>query len=166
MQTLRATLMMKTACSLTLLLAVHSTLLAGPVEIGQPLPELSLKDQHDQAWHISSKTTLVLFAASRKASNLVLAVLSTQPKGFLAQCRAAYLADLGRMPGFIARTFALPSLREQPFNVGVSLHEGDLAGWPVEPDAVLLIDLEDNRVSGIRHARTEAELRSALGLRP
>ena len=156
--------MKKALCTLSLW--VPLALLAGPVEVGQPLPALTLKDQHDKAWQIEVDTKLVLFAAGRKASNLALAVLSAQPKGFLEQRNAVYLADMSRMPGFVTRTFALPSLREQPFRVGVSLDERVLADGPAQPDAVLLIDLEQGRVSRTRSAGSEAELRTALGLQP
>lgn len=156
--------MKKALCTLSLWLPL--ALLAGPVEVGQPLPALTLKDQHDKAWQIGADTRLVLFAAGRKASNLALAVLSAQPRDFLEQRKAVYLADMSRMPGFITRTFAMPSLREQPFRVGVSLDERVLADWPAQPDAVLLIDLQDGRVSRVRSAGSEAELRTALGLQP
>ena len=156
--------MKKALCTLSLWLPL--ALLAGTVEVGQPLPALQLKDQYDQAWQIGTDTKLVLFAAGRKASNLAMAVLSAQPKGFLEQRKAVYLADMSRMPGFVTRTFALPSLREQPFRVGVSLDERVLADWPAQPDAVLLIDLEQGRVSRTRSAGSEAELRTALGLQP
>jgi hypothetical protein len=138
--------------------------MAAPVLSGQALPDLSLKDQHDQDWRIAPDTRLVLFAAGRKASNLALAVLSTQPKDFLATRQAVYLADMSRMPGFITRTFALPSLREQPFHVGVSLNEKTLAEWPRQEEAVTLIRLEQGRVSAVDFASTEAQLKAALGL--
>ncbi len=158
--------MKKAITILTIFLALPLTLLAAPVEVGQPLPALQLKDQHDRAWQIGADTRLVLFAAGRKASNLALAVLSAQPRDFLEQRKAVYLADMSRMPGFVTRTFALPSLREQPFRIGVSLDERVLADWPAQPDAVLLIDLQDGRVSRVRSAGSEVELRTALGLQP
>ena len=138
--------------------------LAGPVQPGQPLPTLQLKDQHDQDWRIAPETRLVLFAAGRKASNLVLAVLGPQPKGFLDGRHAVYVADMSRMPGFITRTFALPSLREQNFAVGVSLDEKTLADWPRQDDAVTLIRLDGGRVVSHEYATTEAQLKAALGL--
>ena len=113
--------------ALALLLAFPLASLAAPVEPGHFLPRLTLKNQHDQEWQIPADTRTVLFAAGRKASNLMLSVLGTQPKGFLAARNAVYLADMSKMPGFITRTFALPSLREQPFEVGVSLDEQQLA---------------------------------------
>jgi len=139
-----------------------ATATATAVTVGQSLPALTLKDQHDKAWLIAADTRLVLFAAGRKASNLVQAVLEKEPKDFLAQHRAAYLADLGKMPGFATRMFALPSLREMPFTVGVSLNEATLAAWPREPEGVTLIELANGVVQRIAYAKTEAELRNAL----
>jgi hypothetical protein len=133
---------------------------------GQNMPTLAVKDQHDRAWRITGDTRLVLFAAGRKASNLAMEVLGQQPKGFLAARQAVYLADMSKMPGFITRTFALPSLREQPFEVGVVLDEKLLADWPRQEDAVTLIRLESGRVTAVDYAATTAGLRGALGLAP
>ncbi len=149
---------------LTLCLLLPLGALAGSVEPGQPLPALSLKNQHDQDWRIAPDTRLVLFAAGRKASNLLQTVLAPQPKGFLAGRHAVYLADMSKMPGFITRTFALPSLRELNFDVGVSLDEKTLAGWPRQDDAVTLIRLDQGRVVSHEYATTEAQLKAALGL--
>lgn len=153
-------------CTLSLLLALGlvGAATATPLTPGQPLPALQLKNQHDQDWRIAPDTRLVMLAAGRKASNLVLAVLAPQPKGFLASRHAVYLADMSRMPAFITRTFAMPSLREQPFEVGVSLDEKVLADWPRQDDAVTLIRLETGRVVSHEYATTEAQLRAALGL--
>ncbi|MGB4061659.1 MAG: hypothetical protein WBK26_15750 [Burkholderiaceae bacterium] len=60
------------------------------------------------------------------------------------------------------RTLRLASLREMPFTVGVSLNEATLAAWPREPKGVTLIELANGVVQRIAHAKTEAELRTAL----
>ena len=130
--------------------------------VGQPLPALALKDQHDQPWSLKADTRLVLFASGRKASNLVQAVLDKEPKDFLAQRHTVYLADMSKMPGFATRMFALPSLREMPFTVGVSLQEATLAAWPRQPDSVTLIGLANGVVQGVTYATSEADLRAAL----
>jgi len=158
--------MKKTLITLALALALPLCALAGPIEPGQPLPALRLKNQHDQDWQVTASTRLVVFAAGRKASNLALAVLGAQHQGFLASRHAVYLADMSKMPGLITRTFALPSLREQPFEVGVSLDETLLAGWARQDDAVTLIGLEGGRVTHFQYASNEAQLRTALGLAP
>jgi hypothetical protein len=149
---------------LTLCLACPLWALADSVKPGQPLPALTLQNQHDQAWRIAPDTQLVLFAAGRKASNLMQTVLAPQPKGFLAGRHAVYLADMSKMPGFITRTFAMPSLRELNFEVGVSLEGKTLADWPRQDDAVTLIRLDQGRVVSHEYLTTEAQLKTALGL--
>lgn len=135
---------------------------ATALAVGQPLPALSLKDQFDKPWQISPGTRLVMFAAGRKASNLVQVVLQNLPKDQLTRRQAMYLADMSKMPGFITRTFALPALKEMPYAIGVALDETTLASWPRQPDAVTLIELEQGLVKRISFTALEAELRSAL----
>ena len=147
---------------LTLCLACPLWVSAGPIKVGQALPTLSLQNQHGQAWRIAPDTQMVIFAAGRTASNLVMAVLSSQPKGWLTSRQAVYLADMSKMPGFATRMFALPALREMPFTVGVSLQEGMLAAWPREAEGVTLIELANGLVQRIASVNTEAGLRSAL----
>jgi hypothetical protein len=91
-------------------------------------------------------------------------VVAAQPKGFLESRKAVYLADMSRMPSFVTRTFALPSLREQSFTVGVVLDSALLQGWPAQEDALMLIELTNGRVTALRPVSTEAQLRTALGL--
>jgi len=142
--------------------AVAQVSAASGVAVGQALPVLNLKDQHDKPWQIAPGTRLVMFAAGRKASNLAQAVLQALPKDQLTRKNAVYLADMSKMPGFITRTFALPTLREFPYVMGVSLDEATLAAWPRQTDAVTLIDLEQDKVKAIRYVATEADLRAAL----
>ncbi len=137
---------------------------ASAVVLDQPLPQVALQDQHAKPWAIRADTRLVIFAAGRTPSNLVMEVLGEQPKGFLDSRHAVYVADMSRMPGIISRTFALPALREQPFAVGVALDEKLLAQWPRQENAVTLIRLEAGMVARIDYARSANELKAALGL--
>jgi hypothetical protein len=149
---------------LSVLLMSASAAFAAPVVLEQPLPTLALQDQHTQPWSVKADTRLVVFAAGRKPSNVVMEVLGAQAKGFLESRQAVYVADMSRMPGFVTRTFALPALRDQPFAVGVNLDDKQLADWPRQEDAITLIRLEAGRVSSIAYVRTAAELKSALGI--
>ncbi len=149
---------------LSVLLMSASAAFAAPVVLEQPLPTLALQDQHTQPWSVKADTRLVVFAAGRKPSNVVMEVLGAQAKGFFESRQAVYVADMSRMPGFVTRTFALPALRDQPFAVGVNLDDKQLADWPRQEDAITLIRLEGGRVSSIAYVRTVAELKSALGI--
>ena len=111
-----------------------------------------------------AETQLVLFAAGRKASNLAMAVLGSQPKGFLASRQALYLADMSKMPGFIT-----PHVRPA-FAARTAVSGGCFARtkrpWPTglgQADAVTLIRLAQGRVVSQEFATSEAQLRSGAG---
>ncbi len=72
------------------LTAVAQVSEATGVIVGQALPSLNLKDQHDKPWQVAPPTRLVMFAAGRKASNLAQAVLQTLPKDQLTRRQAVY----------------------------------------------------------------------------
>ncbi len=153
------------ALGLVLALGVTQASLAqapAPVAVGQVLPALSLKDQHDKPWQITPSTRLVMFAAGRKASNVTQAVLQALPKDQLTRKNAVYLADMSKMPGIITRTFAMPALRDMPYQIGVSMDQSTLAAWPRQTDAVTLIELDQRVVKRISYVTTEADLRAAL----
>ena len=141
---------------------VASAQTTSTVQVGQRLPALALKDQHDKPWQIDANTRLLMFAASRQASNLVQAVLQNLPPDQLTRKNALYLADMGKMPGIITRTFALPALKKLPYPIGVSTDESTLAAWPRQGDAVTLIELDQHLVKRISFVSTEADLRAAL----
>ena len=77
-----------TALLLAALLSWPALALASPpLQPGQALPELTLKDQHDQAWKVSADTKLVLFAAGRKASTWCRPCWRTSRQGFWPRAR-------------------------------------------------------------------------------
>ncbi|MBK1685841.1 hypothetical protein [Rhodoferax fermentans] len=141
---------------------VASAQTASTVQVGQRVPALALKDQHDKPWQMDTDTRLLMFAASRQASNLVQEVLHKLPPDQLTRNNALYLADMGKMPGIITRTFALPALKKLPYPIGVSTDEATLAAWPRQGDAVTLIELDQHLVKRISYVSTEADLRAAL----
>jgi hypothetical protein len=73
---------------------------------------------------------------------------------------------MSRMPAFITRTMALPSLRELPFRLGVVMDGKLTENWPQQENSLTLIMLKEGKVSGISYASNEASIRQALGLSP
>lgn len=132
--------------------------------VGEPLPSLTVQNQHQKSWGWNDTTRLVILAKGRAPSNWVMDVVGPKGQGFLASRQAVYLADMSKMPGFITRSFALPALREQPFEVGVVLDEKSLGTWPQQAEALTLIHLERGLVLRHEFVTDAAGLRRALGL--
>lgn len=133
-------------------------------QVGQPLPALTIQNQHQRAWGWDDSTRLVILAKGRKPANWVMEVVGAQGNGFLASRQAVYVADMSKMPGFVTRTFALPALREQPFEVGVVMDDQALAAWPQQADTLTVIYLDRGRVVRHESLTDAAGLRRVLGL--
>jgi hypothetical protein len=66
------------------------------------------------------------------------------------------------MPGFITRTFALPSMRDLPYSVGIVLNADESQSWPREDDAVTAAFLNQGRVTKIEFVKNTESLQKIL----
>lgn len=139
-----------------------ATVTAGSPQVGSKFPRLALQDQFQEPWEVSPTTRVVYFAASREAGDWMTTILSDQALDYLASRNAMYMADLSGMPGFVSTMFALPSLRQQPYRVGVVLQKGVLADWPTG-SGMTKFSLNNMVIESIEQLRTLDALKSSLG---
>ena len=151
--------------SLLLVLLLPLAAVAAPLVPGTQVPALVLEDQHGKTVSVGAGTKIVLFTADKAASDFANEVLGAQPAGVLERLGAVYFADISAMPALISRMFALPALRELPFQVGLGREPASLADLPRERGAVTLLRLQDGKVLALEFARDAGQLRQALGLR-
>ncbi|MDD2990302.1 MAG: hypothetical protein PHI64_15215 [Zoogloea sp.] len=138
---------------------------AAPVLPGNPLPALSLEDQHGKLVSTRADTRTVLFAADKAGSDLINEVLAAQPEGVLATLKAVYFADISAMPALVTRMFALPALREMPFAVGLGRDAAQLADLPRQKGAATILRVADGKVTAIEYAHNAGQLMQAIGLK-
>ena len=132
------------------------------LRVGDPIPKMTLSDQHEKPWLIPADTKLVLFSGSRNANTLVQSILSQKNSDYLSSKKVVYFSDLSKMPGFITRTFALPSMRDLPYSVGIVLNAEESQSWPREEDAVTAVFLNQGRVSKIEYIKNAELLQQTL----
>jgi hypothetical protein len=132
------------------------------LQVGEPIPKMTLSDQHEKPWLIPADTKLVLFSVSRNANTLVQSILSQKNSGYLSSKKVVYFSDLSKMPGFITRTFALPSMRDLPYSVGIVLNAEESQSWPREEDAVTAVFLSQGRISKIEYIKNAEFLQQTL----
>lgn len=133
-----------------------------PLQVGDPVPKMTLSDQHEKPWVIPADTKLVLFSGSRNANTLVQSILSQKGADYLSSKKVVYFSDLSKMPGFITRTFALPSMRDLPYSVGIALNAEESQSWPREDDAVTALYLNQGRISKIEYIKNAELLQQTL----
>jgi len=134
------------------------------LQVGDVFPDIDVQDQFEQTWSVPAQTQRVYFATNRAAGDWMTELLSGQPAGLLASRQSVYLADLSGMPGFVSTMFALPSLREQSYKVGVVLDDGKLVHWPEDDEAMIVFTLEQGRITAIERIDTQQKLKASLGL--
>jgi len=129
---------------------------------GDPLPTLTLKDQHDKPVVVPADLRQVIFAADNGGAGLVTGWLDAQPKDWLQQTKRVYLADIHKMPGLITRMFALPKLREKPYRIVLGREEADLAAFPRKKDCVTLLPFEAGKLGQAAFVCDAQALQAAL----
>jgi len=156
---------MKTAVFVTFLLC-SGLLAAATVQIGSPLPALTLKDQHEASATITTDTRYLIFVAERAASALVETALEGQTATTLAAAKVRYVADISAMPGIVTTVIALPQMRKRPYPMLLGRNADETSMLPREPGKVTLIASAHGRMTAIRFIADAATLRAALGLVP
>ncbi len=143
-------------------LLLTAALPAAALEVGDPLPTLTLKDQHDAPHEISADTRVILFSASRDAADLIEDALDGQTGESLATAGIVYVADIDGMPPMVTKLVALPQMRKQPYPMLLGRQAEEVAMMPREPKKVTLIEAEGGSVTAIRTIDDATTLNDAL----
>ncbi len=133
-----------------------------PLAVGASVPPLAAKDQFDKPIAVEAQTQLLMFSNSMDANKLVTAAWSAAD----AKCQQSeairYFADIARMPSLIAKTFALPKMRERPFRIGLLWDSDMSAAIPRLDNQVTLLGLENGNIASIRFAADANTVTQAL----
>lgn len=134
-----------------------------PLKIGDPLPALQLRDQHDQAYRAAGSPQLILFTASRRGGDIVQEVFAVNGAAMLAQKNAIVIADIHRMPGLITRLIAMPRMRDYSYPLLLIRDDRTGAYFPQMPEQVTVLRLIGGKVAAIDYAADIATLRRLVG---
>ncbi|WP_061238914.1 hypothetical protein [Ectopseudomonas composti] len=148
------------AAALMLLCLLSTAALA--MEPGERLAPWTLLDQFDAPYTLNDETRILLVARDMDGAKLVNAALEGQPKGYLEQRQAVFLADVSRMPRIIASLFALPKMRDYNYRILLDRDARIAPRYPAGEGEVLWLQLEDGRLAQQRTYRDAQALRQAL----
>lgn len=127
---------------------------AAPVKTGAPLPDMVLKDQHDQRLTVGRETRIIFVATEMAASAMMTKALEALPPTALKDRQAVYIADISSMPQPISTIVALPRMRKLAYRVAVVRHASDLAHLPRKPDSVTVVKTQDGTVRAVDFAQS------------
>lgn len=148
------------AATLLLLCLLSSVALA--MEPGERLAPWTLLDQFDAPYTLNDETHILLVARDMDGAKLVNAALEGQPKGYLEQRQAVFLADISRMPGVIATLFAVPKMRDYNYRILLDRDARIAPRYPASEGEVLWLQLEDGQLVEQKVFKDATTLKQAL----
>jgi hypothetical protein len=143
-------------------LFIGNSFAAETLKVGDMLPTLSLTDQHDKPAKIEPNITRIIFASDNGGASLVTAMLDSKEPTWLTQTNSVYLADIHKMPSLISKMFALPQLREKPYNITLGREEADLSMFARQKGCVAIIPVVNQKIGESVFACTEDALKEAV----
>lgn len=132
------------------------------VQPGALLPDMVLKDQHDQRLTVGRDTRIIFVAAEMAASRMMTKALEALPPAALKERQAVYIADISSMPEPISTIVAMPKMRRLPYPVAVARHSGEVAHLPRKPGAVTVVRTEGGTVRAVDFANSPEALATYL----
>jgi hypothetical protein len=133
-----------------------------PWRAGDRLQPFELSDPHGETGRVDERLRLVLFTADMDAGRLVQQALEDPALQDLEAHRAAYVADVSRMPAVVTRLFALPSMRRRPYRTLLDTEPGPTTRIPREAGKVTLLALDGLTVESVRFADTPQAVAAAI----
>lgn len=131
------------------------------LKIGDALPTLNLKDQHDNPYDVPVDTQRILFAADNEGNMLATGLIESHEPDWLTLNKEVYLADIHKMPSLVARFIAIPKLRKKPYPILLGRDETDLQAFPRKKDCVTVLLAKSGKVSEVVFACSRQELLAA-----
>ena len=150
--------------ALVLALGASQAFAQEQLRIGDPLPALHIKDQHDKSYEMQADTRRVLFVADNAGTALATQLIESHEADWLTRNKQVFLADIHKMPGLIASFVAIPQLQKKPYPILLGKEATELPMFPRKKDCVTVIAATDNRIVALSFACTPDELRAAGSL--
>jgi len=134
-----------------------------PFNVGSTL-NFKLPDQFNKAHHLTSDVKKVMFVFTKATGHIFKTFMADKDEKFLKDRSMLVVADVSGMPTIILNTFAMPDFQKSKYpvlliydkNMAKRLKEGK------DANKVVLLTLNNNKVTKIEYAKDEKELAKLL----
>ena len=134
-----------------------------PFGVGSTL-NFKLPDQFNKPHHLTSDVKKVMFVFTKATGHIFKTFMADKDEKFLKERNMLVVADVSGMPTVILNTFAMPDFQKSKYpvlliydkNMAKRLKEGK------DANKVVLLTLDNNKVTKIEYAKDEKELAKLL----
>lgn len=135
---------------------------ATPLGTGMRMPAFTLADQHDVQGSVRPDTRCVLFSRDMSAANVVKEALANDPAALIEAAGAVVVSDISGMPSLITKLFALPALRQRPYQILLDRDGKVTANLPSMNGKVTVLQLQALTIERVEYVESADALRAAL----
>lgn len=135
-----------------------------PYAVGDRITPLELEDQHGEVRSLDESVKLVLFSRDMNGGDLLRDAVADLGGEGLAGLGAVYIADIHRMPGLIARMFAIPSMRKRSYPMLLDRDGRATSRLPDLEDHATILELDRLTLRAIHHLASVEALQAQLGV--
>ena len=135
-----------------------------PFGVGSTI-SFTLPDQFGESHTLSPETRTMVFAFTKATGHIIKAAMVDKPNGYLEERKAVIVADISGMPTVIQNMFALPDLRKSNYSM-LLIYDKKMAQRLKKgqaTDKVIVMRLENGKVTAIEHADSPEALNKLLG---
>lgn len=131
------------------------------MRVSGPLNVEGLKTQFEESVTMTPETQWVVFVAEKAASK----VFNDKVKELnvkLDEKPILYVSDISKMPSLITRMFAIPKMKKIGYKMALDRKGEITKEWPRQEGAITVMEISNQKVTGIRFLSQEPEIKSFL----
>ncbi len=149
-----------------LLLGALAAAAEAPYAIGERIAAFELEDQFGEAGVVDESVRFLLFSRDMEGGKILRRAVEGQTRETLAGLRAVYVADIHRMPGLIARIFAIPRMRRRGYPMLLDREGVITERLPDREGEATVLELNHLTLVAVHHFDDPEAVRTQLGLAP
>lgn len=133
---------------------------AATFTLGDVLPEIALKDQHDKPLVLTDKVHLLVFSRDMAGSNIISEAFEALEAEKIN--KPLYFANIQNMPSLIAKYIAVPKMQGLPYAIGLDYDGKQTQGLSAREDQASLFILQQRKLEEVRYFDSSEQLVEAL----
>jgi hypothetical protein len=130
--------------------------------VGDTIESITLQDQYDKTSTVDESTKLVLFTTGMKGGKVIRKAIEDHKPDYLAKNNALFISNISGMPGFIARTFALPSMKKHKYSIVLDREGKVTEKFPSRKKSTTIIHLDNLKITSISFTKDSDEVTKAI----
>jgi hypothetical protein len=134
-----------------------------PINIGDTLPDITLKDQFGNTHTIDKNISKIIITFDKKSSLLANKFISMKKESshYLSEHNMAFVANISKMPSLITKLFAMPKMKKYEHTI-LLINDDENDMFLSERKHISIYELKDGKVKDIKYIRGIKELNITL----